>query len=40
VVAIFPPPIKGGGEKIVASGPDAAKAIVAFLEKKGLVKNG
>ena len=40
VVEIFPPPIKGGGEKIVASGPDAAKAIVAFLEKKGWTKNG
>jgi electron transfer flavoprotein beta subunit len=40
VVTIFPPPIKGGGEKIVASGLDAAKAIVDFLEKKGLAKNG
>ena len=40
VVTIFPPPIKGGGEKIAASGADAAKAIVDFLEKKGLVKNG
>ena len=40
VVTIFPPPIKGGGEKIVASGQDAAKAIVAFLEKKGWTKNG
>ena len=39
VVTIFPPPIKGGGEKITASGGDAAKAIVAFLEKKGWVKN-
>ena len=40
VVTIFPPPIKGGGEKIAATGADAAKAIVAFLERKGLVKNG
>ena len=40
VVTIFPPPIKGGGEKIVATGADAAKAIVDFLTKKGLVKNG
>ena len=40
VVTIFPPPIKGGGEKISATGPDAAKAIVSFLEKKGWVKNG
>ena len=40
VVTIFPPPIKGGGEKIAASGAEAAKAIVAFLEKKGWVKNG
>ena len=40
VVTIFPPPIKGGGEKIVASGQDAAKAIVAFLEKKDWTKNG
>ena len=40
VVTIFPPPIKGGGEKIVASGTDAANAIVSFLEKKGWVKNG
>jgi electron transfer flavoprotein beta subunit len=40
VVTIFPPPIKGGGEKIVVSGQDAAKAIAAFLEKKGWKKNG
>lgn len=40
VVTIFPPPIKGGGEKIVASGADAAKAVISFLEKKGWVKNG
>jgi electron transfer flavoprotein beta subunit len=40
VVTIFPPPIKGGGEKIVASGTDAAKAIVSFLERKGWAKNG
>ena len=40
VVTIFPPPIKGGGEKIVSSAQDAAKAIVAFLEKKGWAKNG
>lgn len=40
VVTIFPPPVKGGGEKITASGDEAAKALVAFLEKKGLVKHG
>lgn len=40
VVTIFPPPVKGGGEKITASGGEAAKALVAFLEKKGLVKHG
>ena len=40
VVTIFPPPVKGGGEKIVASGETAAKALVEFLERKGLVKHG
>ena len=40
VVTIFPPPIKGGGEKITVGGSEAAKAIVSFLEKKGWVKNG
>jgi electron transfer flavoprotein beta subunit len=40
VVEIFPPPIKGGGEKIVASGEQAAKAIVDFLYRKGLVEHG
>ena len=40
VVTIFPPPVKGGGEKIDArgDGDKAAKAITEFLEKKGLVK--
>ena len=40
VVTIFPPPVKGGGEKVAASGEEAAKALVAFLETKGLVKHG
>ena len=40
VVTIFPPPVKGGGEKVVAAGDDAAKAILDFLEGKGLVKHG
>ena len=40
VVTIFPPPVKGGGEKIAASGEEAAKALVAFLERTGLVKHG
>ena len=40
VVTIFPPPVRGGGEKIEATGEAAAKAIAAFLEKKGLVKHG
>ena len=40
VVTIFPPPIKGGGKKISATGQEAAKAILSFLEKKGMVKNG
>ena len=40
VVTIFPPPVKGGGEKIAASGEEAAKAILSFLERKGLVKHG
>lgn len=40
VVTIFPPPVKGGGEKVDAAG-DAAKAVAAivdFMQKKGLVK--
>ena len=40
VVTIFPPPVKGGGEKVVASGTEAAKAILDFMERKGLVKHG
>ena len=40
VVTIFPPPVKGGGEKVVASGAEAAKAILDFMERKGLVKHG
>ena len=40
VVTIFPPPVKGGGEKVTASGDEAAKAILSFLERKGLVKHG
>ena len=40
VVTIFPPPVKGGGEKVVASGAEAAKAIIDFMERKGLVKHG
>ena len=39
VVTIFPPPVKGCGRKIVASGDEAAKAIVDFLEKKGAVNH-
>ena len=40
VVTIFPPPVKGGGEKVDARGDGerGAKAIAAFLAKKGLVK--
>ena len=40
VVTIFPPPVKGGGEKIDARGDAAAgaKAIAKFLAEKGLVK--
>ena len=40
VVTIFPPPVKGGGEKVDAreNAADGVKAIVEFLEKKGLVK--
>lgn len=40
VVTIFPPPSKGGGEKVDARGDAAsgAKAIADFLAKKGLVK--
>lgn len=39
VVTIFPPPVKGCGEKVVASGDTAAKAILECLEKKGIVKH-
>lgn len=39
VVTIFPPPVKGCGEKVVASGDAAAKAILECLEKKGIVKH-
>ena len=40
VVTIFPPPVKGGGEKVDARGDAAAgaKAIARFLAEKGLVK--
>ncbi|MBR1588093.1 MAG: electron transfer flavoprotein subunit beta/FixA family protein [Kiritimatiellae bacterium] len=40
VVTIFPPPVKGGGEKVDARGDAAAgaKAVADFLAKKGLVK--
>lgn len=40
VVTIFPPPSKGGGEKIDARGDAAAgaRAIVDLLTRKGLVK--
>ena len=40
VVTIFPPPTKGGGEKVDARGDAAAgaKAIANFLARKGLVK--
>ena len=40
VVTIFPPPVKGGGEKVDARGDGerGAKAIAAFLVQKGLVK--
>ena len=40
VVTIFPPPVKGGGEKVDARGDVTlgAQAIVSFLAKKGLVK--
>ena len=40
VVTIFPPPVKGGGEKVDARGDAAAgaKAIAKFLAEKGLVK--
>ena len=40
VVTIFPPPVKGGGEKVEASGSEAAKTIGSFLSGKGLVKHG
>lgn len=39
VVTIFPPPVKGCGKKIVASGDAAANAIVEFLGKKGVVNH-
>ena len=40
VVRIFPPPVKGGGEKLDCrgDGEGAARAIARFLQKKGLVK--
>ena len=40
VVTIFPPPTKGGGEKVDARGDAVAgaKAIANFLARKGLVK--
>ncbi|MGN0847751.1 MAG: electron transfer flavoprotein subunit beta/FixA family protein [Kiritimatiellia bacterium] len=40
VVTIFPPPTKGGGERVDAraDATAGAKAIVDFLAKKGLVK--
>lgn len=40
VVTIFPPPVKGGGEKVDARCDAAAgaKAIAKFLAEKGLVK--
>ena len=40
VVTIFPPPTKGGGEKVDARGDGGkgAAAIAEFLRKKGLVK--
>ncbi len=40
VVTIFPPPTKGGGEKVDARGDAAAgtQAIARFLSQKGLVK--
>ena len=42
VVTIFPPPTKGGGEKVDARGDASAgaRAISDFLVKKGLVKHG
>ena len=42
VVTIFPPPTKGGGEKVDARGDASAGAcaIADFLAKKGLVKHG
>ena len=42
VVTIFPPPTKGGGNKIDARGDASAGAreIAGFLKQKGLVKNG
>ncbi len=39
VVRIFPPPVRGGGRKIVASGAAAAKEIVECLAGKGAVRN-
>ncbi len=40
VVSIFPPPTKGGGEKVDArtDGAAGARAIAQFLARKGLVK--
>ena len=38
VVTIFPPPVKGGGRKIVATGDEAAQAIVGLLREKGIAK--
>jgi electron transfer flavoprotein beta subunit len=40
VVTIFPPPTKGGGEKVDARGnaAEGVNAIVEFLKQKGLVK--
>lgn len=39
VVTIFPPPVKGGGEKVEATGADAAAKIIEFMRKKGLAGN-
>lgn len=39
VVTIFPPPVKGGGKKIEATGESAARAIIECLEEKGILKN-
>ena len=37
VVTIFPPPVKGGGKKITASGAEAAKAVLDLLSGKGIL---